>query len=512
MDSLDRVSLERFRTVIARRLGLQFDDGRLDVLADALGQRLEAKKPMSPSAYLALLESGGNSQDELRILASHLTVAETYFFRIREHFRALAEIALPERMRLAQHRPLRLLSAGCASGEEAYSLAMVVREHLPQVSRSRVLITGVDINPAMLAKAREGRYSAWSLRDTTPEIQARYFHSDGKQFVLDEEIRSMVKFEERNLAVEEENRWAPEPYDVIFCRNVIMYLVPDAARFAVVRLTRALASGGFFFLSHAESLRGISQDFHLRHTHETFYYQKREGADTDPAARVDWVPEPTAAMPTVDVSWVDAVRRASEHIESLSRDSGNRGRSLPPVSPAATVAKAAPRSSAVQFGFALELLRQEKFRDALDVLSNFPPEVATDRDAQLLRAVLLINCGDVPGAEAVCRQILSSDDLNAGAHYVAALCREHAGDMSGAMEHDRAASYLDAEFAMPHLHLALLAKQAEDMPTARHELQQAGVLLLREDASRILLLGGGFGREALLDFSRAQLRSCGGLP
>jgi chemotaxis protein methyltransferase CheR len=84
--------------------------------------------------------------------------------------------------------------------------------------------------------------------------------------------------------------------------------------------------------------------------------------------------------------------------------------------------------------------------------------------------------------------------------------------MSGAMEHDRAASYLDAEFAMPHLHLALLAKRAEDMSTARHELQQAGVLLLREDASRILLLGGGFGREALLDFSRAQLRSCGGLP
>ena len=86
----------------------------------------------------------------------------------------------------------------------------------------------------------------------------------------------MVTFEERNLAVQDGACWEFEQYDFVFCRNVIMYLAPEAAQRAVARLTRVLAPSGFFFLSHAETLRGLSQEFHLRHTHDTFYYQKRE--------------------------------------------------------------------------------------------------------------------------------------------------------------------------------------------------------------------------------------------
>jgi chemotaxis protein methyltransferase CheR len=91
-----------------------------------------------------------------------------------------------------------------------------------------------------------------------------------------------------------------------------------------------------------------------------------------------------------------------------------------------------------------------------------------------------------------------------------ALCREHAGDRDAAVEHDKAASYLDAAFAMPHLHLGLMAKRSADVETARRELGQALPLLDREDASRILLFGGGFTREALIEFCRLELRACGG--
>jgi chemotaxis protein methyltransferase CheR len=109
----------------------------------------------------------------------------------------------------------------------------------------------------------------------------------------------------------------------------------------------------------------------------------------------------------------------------------------------------------------------------------------------------------------VCRQLLAADDLNASAQYLAALCREHAGDFEGAIERDRAAIYLDPAFAMPHLHLGLLAKRSHDWTTVRKEMDQALRLLEREDASRILLLGGGFSRQALLEFSRAELQACG---
>jgi len=142
--------------------------------------------------------------------------------------------------------------------------------------------------------------------------------------------------------------------------------------------------------------------------------------------------------------------------------------------------------------------------------SNDTHESKTDPDAQLLIAVLLTNGGDLPEAEKVCRHVLNLDELNAGAHYLIALCREHVGDQVGAVQHDQTAAYLDSAFAMPHLHLGLVAKRSADVETARRELGRALPLLDREDASRILLFGGGFTREALVEFCRAELRACGG--
>jgi chemotaxis protein methyltransferase CheR len=125
--------------------------------------------------------------------------------------------------------------------------------------------------------------------------------------------------------------------------------------------------------------------------------------------------------------------------------------------------------------------------------------------------VLLTNSGHLPEAERVCAQMLSADELHAGAHYLMALCRESAGDTGAAIEHGQAAAYLDATFAMPHLHLGLLARRAGDLPLARSELSRALGLLAREEAARILLFGGGFGREALAALCRSELRASGGV-
>jgi chemotaxis protein methyltransferase CheR len=164
----------------------------------------------------------------------------------------------------------------------------------------------------------------------------------------------------------------------------------------------------------------------------------------------------------------------------------------------------------VETGLALELLRQERFQEALRLLHRLPSVVTADAGTQLLRAVLLANGGDLDAAEGICRQLLAVDDLNASAHYLTAFCREHDGDSVSAMEHYRVAVYLDTTFAMPHLQLGRLAKRASDWMTARGELQRAAALLLQEDALRILLFGGGFSRESLVAFTRAELLSVGG--
>jgi chemotaxis protein methyltransferase CheR len=511
--------IECFRSLVAERLGLYFDDSKLDFLADVVRQRMEATRCDLFSLYQRRIVSSVGEREELRALAERLTVNETYFFRYADHLRAFAEVVVPDRIQARgyDHR-LRILSAGCASGEEAYSLAILIRTRLPQLASWDIKIHGIDVNALMVAKAVRARYSAWSLRDTSVDIQKKYFRPDGLDFILDSTVRPLVTFEERNLVEDDPLFWLSEAFDVVLCRNVTMYFTSEITRSVIARIAKSTAPGGYLFLGHAENLRGVSQDFHLRHTHETFYYQRREAHEMDGAIAFTHAPSDDGSIrshvPAVvepDDTWFDIIRRASERVADLTEKT-----SVPTASASgSTAARAAnsqpnPRTPDWDRTRAIELLRKERFAEAVELLQGLPAESKADPDTQLLLAVLLTNGGDLPEAERVCRYVLKLDELNAGAHYLMALCREHAGDQDAAVEHDQAATYLDSAFAMPHLHLGLVAKRSADSQTARRELGHALPLLAREDASRILLFGGGFTRGALVEFCRAELYSCGG--
>jgi chemotaxis protein methyltransferase CheR len=512
MTSPDSGNVGVFRSLVARRFGLDFDDSKRDFLEDILRKRTDAGGHGTPEAYLRDLEAKGGAK-EFSSLADALTVNETFFYRNIDHFRALIETALPERIRLrGRERKLRLLSAGCASGEEAYTIAMVIHDRFPELQSWKIEIRAVDVNTTVLAAAADGLFSPWSLRGTEPSIRDRHFSPESGKFRIARNIRSMVSFEKRNLAEANLDLLHPGAgFDVIFCRNVIMYFLPETAAGLIARMSASLSPGGYLFLGHAETLRGLSHDFHLRHTHGTFYYQRMDGAPaTDtPSQSAAWmdadasVSEEAQAVPwEPSGTWVEIIQRASEKIAGLADRSGGPS----PAYPAA----AGTRPHAWNRALAMDLLRGERFSEALEVLRQLPPESAGDPDALLLRAVLLTNMGERAESEAVCRRLLGIDELNAGAHYLMALCREHAGDAAAAEEHDRTAIYLDAVFAMPWLHLGLLAKRNGRSGEARLNLEQALTLLAKEDSSRILLFGGGFGREALAQLCRSGLRTLEG--
>ena len=414
----------------------------------------------------------------------------------------------------AAERRLRILSAPCASGEEPYSLAMLLRERFPELDSWDIELKGVDINAAFLARAAKGLYSPWSLRDTPLGSKERFFEAQGSDFKLKEEIRSKVLFERHNLSEAAHELWRPGHYDFIFCRNMLMYFTPESAAALVGRMAQALAPDGFLFLGYAETLRGVSQDFHLCHTHDTFYYQRATGRLRGEALlsvpKPSFAPAALSTQPLWDPSttWVDSIQKASDRIAGLAA----RVEQVP-VPAAKAQAPAAPSPG---LEAALELMRRERFTEALEALSGAAadgpelPNAPNAIDELLLRAVLLVNLGRVSEAEAVCAKLLKSDELNAGAHYVRALCREHAGDPDAAAEEDRTAIYLDAGFAMPRLHLGLLARRQGKPAAAKPHLEQALALLAREDASRVLLFGGGFTREALTVLCASELRALGG--
>ena len=517
-----RTEIERFRTSITRHFGLQYEDAKLDYLADVMRQRMQSvgrARFDSCSAYLGHLDASLNGSAEWRALAEQLTVNETFFFRNSDNFLALAEIVLPERIRAkTPTKQLRILSAGCSSGDEPYSLAIMVREALPDLDTWDVKIIGLDINPAILLKATQARYSEWSLRSTSEDRRRRYFRAEGTDFVLAPEIQNMVTLEERNLVDDDPLFWKSLACDLVFCRNVLMYFTPETARGVVRRIRQALLPGGFLFLGHAETLRGITPEFHLCHTHDTFYYQQRDACDA--AAKATWATQPGESakywLPAVvesTANWVDVISHAATRIAALT---DARTRSKDPNSPQLTLTLLQTQTTEItparawDLSLVLEAVRQERFSDALQLIGSLPADSHEDPDALLLRAVLLTNHGRLKESEEVCRRLLAVDELNAGAHYLMALCCEHDGDAGRAIEHGLTAIYLDSGFAMPHLHLGILAKRAGDDATAQRELGQALILLATEDASRILLFGGGFSRDALLQLCRTQLRAAGG--
>ena len=487
---LSAEEVECFRQAVAARMGMRFDNDRLPMLEEALATRLRATSTRVEE-YVAHHLPKPAEQGELARL---LSVVETYFLRNREQFHAFSELLRARAVSGARY--LRVLSAGCSSGEEPYSIALTIREVLPDFASWNVSITAFDLNPDGLARAKAGRYRIWSLRETPADLQQRYFTQHGDEFILDPAIRGMARLESRNLVDPDPAFWRPEAFDVIFCRNVLMYLTPESARAVVERFACSLALGGHLFLGHAETLRGVSGAFNLCHTHGTFYYRKRAhaGEVEPPPQRVE-TPVPAMPLP-VDVSWFEAIADSSRRIRSLSAPD----QVAPP-------AQAAPPEED-EVARAMGLWKLDRFQEALAVLGG-PSCKRDDPDRLLLKAMLLVSSADSAAATRACDRLLEIDELNAGAHYVKALCSEHAGNPREAIEHDQAAVYLDADFAMPHLHLGLLARRVGDTETARRELLTARNLFAREDAGRIVLFGGGFGREQLTSLCEAELKAAG---
>jgi chemotaxis protein methyltransferase CheR len=458
--------IARFRALLARRLGWTFADSDAGQLAHVLQRRSDTLR-RSPGAYLAWL-GAVDRPEELAVLAQELTITETYFFRHGEQLRALADDVLPERLEArAARRTLQMLSVGCSSGEEAYTLAIVAREAQPDPGWI-VSVVGLDANPAMLENAATGRYSAWALRETPDALRQKWFraHEDGL-YEVEPDLRRDVQFRYCNVAADDELVWRPEQYDVIFCRNLLMYLTPATAGTLVRRMTRALAPGGFLFLGHTDTLGSKPEGLEAQHSKHAFYYRRPY---SDPVAGL--APRPLRAEPPVR-------------------------RKVPPAHPEPDAQDQA-----------LALLRNERFAEALAVLEASPPARPQPADL-LLHGVLLAQAGRLEDAEILSRRLLDADGLYADAHQLLAVCLEDGAAVDVAIGHYRLAAYLDPAFAMPRLRLGLLLRRRGDHAGAGAELDRALHLLRGERDERIALFGGGFGRIALTALCRAELDACG---
>ncbi len=476
---------ERLRRLVLRRLGLRVRREHVPELARILAARSDAIGCADPARYIAERLDA----DEWRHLASELTVAESYFWRSPPHLDAFRELlrATPA------DRETRVLSAGCARGEEPYTLAI-----LADLEGRPVQISAFDVDRTSLARAESAEYAQRALRDVPPDVRARYFSPNdarGRQRV-DPRIRARVRFEERNLALDDDAFWAPAAFDVVFCRNVLMYLARPVVRRAVDRFARALVPGGILFLGHAETLRGLSDAFRLEQGHGSFYYRK------DPhGARVRGPSAPLATPPSAAPTPAAAPPAPAE-----STDWGAAGEEAHARTPRLAEPKASSTHTRAAASPALDDARRAfEAGDLAHVLALVPTDARGL--AGVMRAAALVAHGRLEEARAALETCLADDDLVPEAHALLAFSVGELGDDERALAHERAAMYLDPGFALVRLqHGRRLARRASQASAARRELEQALALLPGEHADRLLVFGGGLSRVALADLARAELR------
>lgn len=263
----------KFREFFYRKTGILFDDAKRYFVDRRLIERVEATDSRNFRNYFMMLRFEA-SGDELQSLTNLMTVNETYFFREEYQFKCLVNSILPELTKSRKdYGPIRIWSMPSSSGEEAYSIAMYLLEYWPGISKWDVEIISSDIDTKILAQARRGHYSPRSVANLPKSLLSKYFSPSGEGYQVCDGLKEAVEFTRVNLMNTAEVR-GYRGFDVIFCRNLLIYFDDLSRRQAADTFYDALHPGGFLCLGHSESMSRISSLYQARKFSDSVVYQK----------------------------------------------------------------------------------------------------------------------------------------------------------------------------------------------------------------------------------------------
>jgi chemotaxis protein methyltransferase CheR len=284
--------LKLLQALVYQECGMHFDERRAHFLQDRLQRRLRECQLDSFYSYYRLLISEAGKQ-ELALLLENLTVNETSFFRNKAQLDLFHKYILDELLHRKQERrdfTLRIWSAGCSTGQEAYTLAMLVADGLayyylrnplpfemptpkPVVPPPwRVEILASDISYSVLRAGQEGIYTEWQMANVDYSYRLRFFDKVGERYAIKKPLKEFVHFDFHNLKTE----YLPQRNDIIFCRNVMMYFDEAEQKRLVEKFSRCLNAEGYLFVGHAESLLGLTDKFAMVHRNSGTAYQRVE--------------------------------------------------------------------------------------------------------------------------------------------------------------------------------------------------------------------------------------------
>jgi chemotaxis protein methyltransferase CheR len=461
---------EVVRDLLATYGGIYLDSTSQRVLSQALRQRMAATTCATLEAYIARV-SRSAGRGELQQLAELLLNHETIFFRNMLHMQALRQVVLPQLHRCkAPHEPLRIWSAGCSTGEEPYSLAMIALETLGHPLPRPVQIWATDLSEAALAKARVGLYRGRTLTNVSPAMKQRYFLHRLDGWSPNEQVRALVTFEQLNLL--EPFPAQAQGIDIIFCQNVTIYFQIATFRALIERFYDVLPDQGMLFLGFSETLWNVFDRLRLREIEGAFVYVKEPG--TTQAA-------PPAPAATTTGS-IPAIQRGSQRASaSIQPQRSKRTAPLNPVDSsiaqtllptgqgAASPGTGVPVSGSDFIQQGRSLLDQGQADKALALLNQLPLNGPHAPQVLALIAQAHANRGDAELAVAEARRALELDMLTVEAYILLGILYVQQGQLQEATQQLERARYLNPESPLVSYNLAETYRQMNRREIALRE-------------------------------------------
>lgn len=442
-DILKDPAFPRLKALVIHRTGLAYYADKDLAFAERVGRRLLERPPTSLCAYYDTLTRETVRGDEMQALINELCVGETFFFRYVEQFEAMRVVAVPECLRRnATSRTLRIWSAGCSVGAEAYTLEILLKRHFAEELRGwRVTILGTDINRSFIDQARRGTYGDWSMRGLPATILQECFNANGNTWQVKPEFREWTRFDLFNLVED------PLPdfsrgiaaFDIILCRNVMIYFDEPTRHRLIINLRNSLQDGGWLVVGHAET-----------------------GAEMN------------AAFTAVPVPGATLYRKPDElHSHHITPA---------PVAPEAPPARTSPAALATEGTATVRPRtgqRQHRGSPPLSTTVTPPPAVSVDTVAMLEEQ------GELVAALEICTGLVKDEPLNPAAHFHLARLQEELG-VGDPMVTYRAALYLDPDFALANYHLGLVCwRRGKLVPAQRHFRNARNALSSLDDAATV---------------------------
>lgn len=491
-----------FQRLLVEESGLYFDKDRSESLRLAFWERLQIQGYESYQEYYNFLRFHPEGRLEMRDLLDLITIGETYFFRNIPQFEALMRFVLPEivqRKMCSLNKSIRVWSAGCSNGAEPYSIAIAMMEAVPSHENWDISILGTEINRNALVFAKEANYKERDISHLPKEYLDKYFKIRSSKFILDANVRKLVRFEYHNLAKDPFTHEGMQDLDIIFCRNVIIYFDFQTIKRVTDNFHDCLIRDGYLFLGHAETLWQINNKFGSIEFPQTFLYKKAF------ISAKEEVMKPFMAVPEIELENLTSIKKAGTEKRVFPQELRSRLQKKP--EPFEQVQKPPDVKEKVETAYKETPLSLKEMKDQA-ALSSPDKMIAQDKNhisTYLAQSKILANEAKYKEAADILVKIIEGDNLSVEAYYFLGVLSYKTGDLKEAETQFRKVIYIDPDSALAYFNLGNIYLYQRRIREATREFRNVTRLLEKRPKDEQIRFCEDFSVEFLLMACRKTL-------